>query len=51
MPATQSQRVNVKVNLYDHCISRCARRAFLCSEDRGSGKTFDRRKGRLVERM
>jgi REP element-mobilizing transposase RayT len=39
-----------QVGIY-HCVSRCVRRAFLCGDDRFSGKNFDHRKAWLQERM
>jgi REP element-mobilizing transposase RayT len=34
-----------------HCISRCVRRAFLCGDDRLSGKNFDHRKPWVQDRI
>ena len=51
MPKPRKQLVSVEATPYYHCISRCVRRAYLCGEDRLSGKSFDHRKTWLVDRM
>ena len=36
---------------YYHCVSRCVRRAWLCGEDRLSGKCYDHRRDWVVTRV
>jgi hypothetical protein len=45
MTVARSQLVNVSVTRYYHCMSRCARRAFLC------GEGFEHRKQWIQDRL
>ena len=51
MPLPRSQQVSLESTPYYHCISRCVRRAFLCGEDHFSGRSYEHRKGWVVERL
>ena len=51
MPKPRSLQVSLEATAVYHCISRCVRRAFLCGQDRLTGKNFDHRKQWLVDRM
>ena len=51
MTRPRSEIVSLDDTPYYHCVSRCVRRAFLCGEDRYSGKNFDHRKPWLVGRL
>jgi REP element-mobilizing transposase RayT len=51
MTQARSTQVSLQDTEYYHCISRCVRRAFLCGEDKYSGKNFEHRRVWLVERI
>ncbi len=51
MTRPRSEIVSLADTPFHHCVSRCVRRAFLCGDDRYSGKNFDHRKSWLVNRL
>lgn len=51
MTRARSTVVSPSDTPYYHCIGRCVRRAFLCGKDPVTGKSFDHRKQRILERL
>ena len=51
MTRARSELISLEDTPSYHCIARCVRRAFLCGDDRYSGRNFDHRKQWLVDRM
>jgi hypothetical protein len=40
MPMPRRTRISIEDTLYYHCCSRVVRRAFLCGDDKYTGKTM-----------
>ena len=51
MTRARKSLIDLSATPYYHLIARCVRRAFLCGNDKYSGKNFDHRRKWLVKRM
>jgi len=44
MPKSRFSQISLQDTPYYHCVTRCVRRAFLCGEDKVSGKSYEHRR-------
>ena len=51
MTISRKQQIDLSVTPYYHCINRCVRRAFLCGEDKYSGKSYEHRRGWIADKI
>lgn len=51
MTTARRTQISLDCTPYYHCIARCVRQAFLCGQDRFSGRSFNHRKQWLVDRL
>ena len=51
MTRARSSLVDVSTTPYYHCVNRCVRRAFLCGEDKVSGRNYAHRKEWIVNKI
>ena len=51
MTQPRQSQISLSDTPYYYCISRCVCRAFLCGEDKYTGKSFEDRKQWMIERI
>ena len=51
MSTAHRQLIDAESTPFYHVINRCVRRAFLCGEDALSGRSYEHRRGWIVDRI
>ncbi|NRB24897.1 MAG: transposase, partial [Shewanella sp.] len=51
MTSARRTLIDAESTPFYHIINRCVRRAYLCGEDKFTGKSFEHRRGWIVEKV
>jgi len=51
MPKSRKSQIAIEATPYYHCVSRCVRRAFLCGEDRFTGRSYEHRRAFIEDEL
>jgi REP element-mobilizing transposase RayT len=51
MTTARQRLISLQETTYYHCISCCVRRAWLCGKDPYNGKSFERRRQWVLDRL
>jgi len=51
MPKSRFSQISLQDTPYYHCVTRCVRRAFLCGEDKVSGKSYEHRRQWVEDKL
>jgi len=51
MTRARRELVSIDATPYYHCVCRCVRRAFVCGEDRSTGRNHEHGKGWVLQRL
>ena len=51
MTSARRQLIDANATPFYHVINRCVRRAFLCGEDKLTGRSYEHRRGWIVDKI
>ena len=51
MPQSRQSQISLIDTPYYHCVSRCVRQAYLCGEDKLTGKSYEHRRSWVEDRL